>query len=461
MATLPFTKTLYSQIVSQQFYAPKLFRMPPPSAPEFKAHELGMKLACGFEMLMNDQHLRDLSSNATAEKTVETYHFEADRNWKSFVERLRTLGYFRNELEGSKLYKDLERRAKEEYLSQQSSQTSSDADNIPSVNPIDRINALLSEFQRHNDLTDNEFLSTVVPTLSGPEDSEAWMIVEPEDLDRMLAAQFGELAMRDGDDGGLIFDDEEEYEDDEVFDDDEGESNLEKANSRQKDKLKELDKMVRGLNTFVEKESGVGGAILPHERYVDPEESDDDDQKPSKAAGSTAPISFDFDKFLRIMGVPNTKAGIQQPKEQNEYEPGEDSGEDEEEFRIYMEAMDRELSATKIGRDFASAATASTSEPSSTAPSTTATTEKAKETIVSGTEVGRAVSVEEKVELEEQEESDSRLRPVDINVNLVKNLLESFAAQEGLPGPASNLLGALGVRLPRLGDEKDDEDDEQ
>lgn len=39
--------------------------------------------------------------------------------------------------------------------------------------------------------------------------------------------------------------------------------------------------------------------------------------------------------------------------------------------------------------------------------------------------------------------------PVDVDVNLVKNLLDSFSSQEGLPGPASNLLGLMGLQLPQ------------
>ncbi|KAL9152106.1 hypothetical protein ABFS82_11G097400 [Erythranthe guttata] len=38
--------------------------------------------------------------------------------------------------------------------------------------------------------------------------------------------------------------------------------------------------------------------------------------------------------------------------------------------------------------------------------------------------------------------------PVDIDINLVKNLLDSYSSQEGLSGPASNLLGLMGLRLP-------------
>ncbi|CAK7273924.1 hypothetical protein SEPCBS57363_005899 [Sporothrix epigloea] len=44
---------------------------------------------------------------------------------------------------------------------------------------------------------------------------------------------------------------------------------------------------------------------------------------------------------------------------------------------------------------------------------------------------------------------------VDVDVNLVKNLLESFKGQEGMSGPAGNILSMLGLALPR------DEDDEE
>lgn len=38
--------------------------------------------------------------------------------------------------------------------------------------------------------------------------------------------------------------------------------------------------------------------------------------------------------------------------------------------------------------------------------------------------------------------------PVDVDINLVQNLLDSFSTQQGLPGPASNLLGLMGLKLP-------------
>ena len=36
----------------------------------------------------------------------------------------------------------------------------------------------------------------------------------------------------------------------------------------------------------------------------------------------------------------------------------------------------------------------------------------------------------------------------DLDVNLVQNLLASYSAQGGLPGPISNLLGIMGMSLP-------------
>ena len=42
--------------------------------------------------------------------------------------------------------------------------------------------------------------------------------------------------------------------------------------------------------------------------------------------------------------------------------------------------------------------------------------------------------------------------PVDVDLNLVKNLLDSFTMQQGLAGPASNILRSMGVELPQDSD---------
>jgi len=60
----------------------------------------------------------------------------------------------------------------------------------------------------------------------------------------------------------------------------------------------------------------------------------------------------------------------------------------------------------------------------------------------------RGAAEEAEGEAGEEADVDARLPPVDVDLNLVQSLLASYSAQEGLPGPVSNLLGALGLALP-------------
>ena len=46
---------------------------------------------------------------------------------------------------------------------------------------------------------------------------------------------------------------------------------------------------------------------------------------------------------------------------------------------------------------------------------------------------------------------DGGLKPVDVDLGVVSNLLASVESQDGLPGPAGNLLGLMGVTLPGSG----------
>ena len=48
----------------------------------------------------------------------------------------------------------------------------------------------------------------------------------------------------------------------------------------------------------------------------------------------------------------------------------------------------------------------------------------------------------------QQQQEGEELKPVDIDFNLVKNLLESYASQEGRAGPTSNILQSMGIRIP-------------
>lgn len=64
------------------------------------------------------------------------------------------------------------------------------------------------------------------------------------------------------------------------------------------------------------------------------------------------------------------------------------------------------------------------------------------------------ISPDNKVDVLEETEGEE---VVDVDLNLAKNLLESFNSQAGLAGPGGNLLSRLGFVLPR--DESDSGDD--
>lgn len=46
------------------------------------------------------------------------------------------------------------------------------------------------------------------------------------------------------------------------------------------------------------------------------------------------------------------------------------------------------------------------------------------------------------------DEEDDDFKPVDIDMTVVKNMLQSLESQQGLAGPASNIFGSMGISVP-------------
>ncbi|KAJ1821922.1 hypothetical protein GGH91_004722 [Coemansia sp. RSA 2671] len=102
---------------------------------------------------------------------------------------------------------------------------------------------------------------------------------------------------------------------------------------------------------------------------------------------------------------------------------GDSDGEDAT-LAAAMQAMDQELSATHVGKSFAS--------------------------------VQQSQAAHERPSSDHEDEL-SDVPDVDFDLNLVQNIVESFRAQEGLPGPAGTLLGQFGIHLPQIDSESDSE----
>ncbi len=163
------------------------------------------------------------------------------------------------------------------------------------------------------------------------------------------------------------------------------------------------------------------------------EMDDDDDEDESDSASEDQDVSFDEDQFAsmmrEMMGMPAETAADAHHDPQDAAE-GSDTGissvEGKEELQILqaMQAMEAEL------QDAGALPTPSSRAEDKTTP-----------------EEGAASSSD--VPVYEGERDGG----VEMDYNLVKNLLESFKSQGGAPGPGGNLMGLMGMRLPRDEDE--------
>lgn len=211
----------------------------------------------------------------------------------------------------------------------------------------------------------------------------------------------------------------------------------------------DLQKIVSRFEAFLnDEEAGLEGAEID-EMDRDNDESDEGWEEQS-SEDEDREVSFDEEQFAKMMremmGLPSEDASKKKGKEkatQNEPDgtadedggEGEDEDEDEE-IRKLMEQMESELK----GHGALDLDPKGKSLP----------TIKAREE--SASKAGPA-------ETREEGSDESGDEEVDIDYNLAKNLLESFKSQAGMAGPAGNLLGLMGMTLPR--DEEDSDDDQE
>ncbi|KAF3781339.1 ecdysoneless-like protein [Nymphaea thermarum] len=118
------SRAMYAQLVQQVFQAPKCYPMPPLSDIEsFREAELGMKIACGFEMMYQQRRQYELGSGdgQRLEHSVSGHSFSGVEGlvgvnaWEAFVNSLNSKCYFRGLLPGSKEYQRLMDEALDYY----------------------------------------------------------------------------------------------------------------------------------------------------------------------------------------------------------------------------------------------------------------------------------------------------------------------------------------------------------
>ncbi|KAI0969108.1 SGT1-domain-containing protein [Xylaria arbuscula] len=208
----------------------------------------------------------------------------------------------------------------------------------------------------------------------------------------------------------------------------------------------DLRKIVSRFENFLNDETaGFEGADLDdmdHDNDFSDEDEDESSDDEDKA------VSFDEDQFNRMMremmGLPpedTTQVSTSIPRgnlreegavrrgQDEEDEEGEEEEEDIRQLAAQMEAELKQLGALKLD---------------------------AKPERVKAIESKQSMGLEQKGKGVQETGEESGDEEVDIDYNLAKNLLESFKSQAGLAGPAGNLMGMMGIKLPR--DEDEDED---
>ncbi|OBT63345.1 hypothetical protein VE03_07247 [Pseudogymnoascus sp. 23342-1-I1] len=204
----------------------------------------------------------------------------------------------------------------------------------------------------------------------------------------------------------------------------------------------DLKKMVQRFESFLNDDNaGVDGAEMDEMDFDDDDDEDDTDEDENEDGDED--VSFDPKEFARMMremmGVPaadlgddlNAAKGKSQRRSniEEDFDSDDEEEEDEaEEIRKVMERMGAELrEAGALDLDV-----------------------KPRETAALQ---GEASGSKGKDLLGKQDWEDESDEEVDIDFNLAKNLLESFKSQAGMAGPGGNIMGMMGMKLPR------DEDD--
>ncbi|KAK6630931.1 hypothetical protein RUM44_003103 [Polyplax serrata] len=396
-SNVKFTRCLYAMLATSKYLPDKRtgWNLPQSNDISYKSHLLGVKVACGFEILISQ-----VRGKANKDEEMEESHYAADPNWQKFLKSLSSKNYFRGLLQHSKEHDELLEKAREFY---RKSCQDTVKPNVPQ-----EICKLLDDLE-----VDVEELRRREKNLP-KSDNDDWMSITEEDLDAMLEARFGRTGQIEGD--------------------------LVNGNND----------IAHHLKSFINHMSGLEGAEFP--------KSDDKSAgrpkcgvktKKSKTVkfspdtklhGSTSDdkisttktnkINFEPDGFINAIqnildfSIPDDNywdsdgSGMSSYEDETDMELGESkptsSKKDKDLFK-YMRQMDKELVNTAMEESFVKVN-------------------------------GKAEDTFDEVE---------NFTPVDIDKNALKNILSSYQAQLGCSGPAENLLGPMGVKLDFVDDSVD------
>ncbi|ESO94107.1 hypothetical protein LOTGIDRAFT_145160 [Lottia gigantea] len=225
-----------------------------------------------------------------------------------------------------------------------------------------------------------------------PSDDDSWIEVSPDDLDQLLHTTVGTT----------------------------------QSNTTQQDTF-DLSQISQSMKSFVDNVSSVDGVEFPKE-----DDGDGEIQFDGMGFIHAMQKMFDFpedkdddsDDDIDEYDWQDDDDDIDDLRPSKSFQLDKPKIKTDQKIKQYMEQMDRELDKTEMGKSFDKV-------PKSKPASTSANKPKKSCNI---------------------EDEDDDFRPVDIDLTLVKNTLQSFSAQQGLAGPASHILNNMGIHIPQNAD---------
>ncbi|KAH8993994.1 SGT1-domain-containing protein [Lactarius akahatsu] len=263
LRTVRLTRTAYAQLVGQKFYPPKVFGRwsEKEGTPEWRWKDLGMKIACGFEMLYQEGRARaEIFDSSSTVVQAQKDALQRDPEFIKYINGIQAAGYFRGEIEGSQLWDALESKALAVFLQ------SRQEDDASRPSFASQVNAAIANA---GDLTPSQDL----------DDPDDWLTVNAEDLDCVLQGNTSHTTPHTS--HKMEVDPENEEHD---------------STHAQVAKLRDLANKV---DSFVTGEGDIEGAMFEDEQTSDGERSDfsdgefsevdsDDDEDSARAARQDA-----------------------------------------------------------------------------------------------------------------------------------------------------------------------------
>ncbi|KAI8320388.1 SGT1-domain-containing protein [Martensiomyces pterosporus] len=495
--TVCFNRVQYAKLASQGIKPPAAFSLPPEQSPEHKASVLGMKVACGFEILSYE-----MTRPRVGQVLDSTTGFDEAR-FAELVAQLGQLGYFEGLAAGTAAYAKRLECARRHLSESERYKSGVDIEATWLVEQGSRALAKAADTRSEG--------SSAVDSIDGSsgtvkDEDDSWLTLHPDELDVLMRK--AEAALHDNDsdnnsDSGTASPYQQQMHDRGRHAASSSRSYSADSTSIENGTARDLQKALEMFEAFLIADSGMDGVETlgnrpDHDEYVESSDEDvdldadgiitalmdvigtdrqdDTDKKGDIMGGSSGtnsgqqsrpasmataasggrndaackPIPENNGKLNSplcetsqgIVTGPSAKPSVDKATAFINEDAADKKSNGGIALRDFMAAMDQELSGTNVGKSFVSQAQHGGS-------SNNAALYKEAVAASGGHDSGS----------EGNSEMES-IPDVDVDLNLVENIVESFRAQQGLPGPAGTILGQFGIRLPRIDDNDNDNDND-